>query len=172
MLAQGQPARANDLNELREWEPALVKRVSGDLKMQRMLVTKIINMWLFMCQVVPVLIWEHQTPYLRLRSVLIPSGRLWGALTVQLMTAVGHSKGIAFCSGCGTAMEPKRRPTTRYAVFCDICKTNKVPNAQAQQRHRARLRHGSGDAPPLRRKLGAGDLQKATKKSTKGGEPK
>ena len=80
--------------------------------------SNIVEMWIYEGGVRPRITWQkgHWLVYLHPE---FPG--TFGALGCQVMQAIANSRGIAMCSGCHEAYEPKRAPDPRRNHFCEQC---------------------------------------------------
>ncbi|MCL5744443.1 MAG: hypothetical protein M1541_11050 [Acidobacteria bacterium] len=72
------------------------------------------------------------------------SGRLFGALALQLLLAVTNADSLYFCSGCGlpyARSREKRRPREGQRNFCDECVSFKVPLQFADKDRKQKQAH-------------------------------
>ena len=67
---------------------------------------------------------------------------LFGALVVQLLLEVCDSgEDVYFCSGCGSSYTCEgRHPNASQNNYCPSCQSDKVPQKEADQRRRRRMR--------------------------------
>ncbi|WP_373048424.1 hypothetical protein [Vulgatibacter sp.] len=94
--------------------------------------------WLEFGGVQPVLSWGSGRPQIRLGSAHPEQWSLFGALVVQLVSAVARSDGLEVCAGCGGAFTPERK--ARGQRYCATCRGDKVPQKLAARSYRARRR--------------------------------
>lgn len=94
-----------------------------------------INEWLGDAGIRLQLNWSSNEPILTLTG-----GRVFGALGVQLLSAVTANK-LAVCSGCGTPYLRKRKPQTGRHNFCSEC-GDKVANKLRVRKWRATKQEG------------------------------
>lgn len=84
--------------------------------MDRVMLEVVVREWVGLSNVRPAVRWHGDRPRLTLGS-----GSLFGALTVQLMLAIGRSDGIAHCSACGQPYIPAKRPSATLNHYCPDC---------------------------------------------------
>ena len=108
--------------------------------------TNVVNEWLALGNVRPVLLLSEFAGGGRLRIVLAPFGKPWepefplfGVLGMQLAFAVSATRGLAFC-GCGKMFEPGRQPVGGARHYCDDCRESGAPQRDAARDYRARQR--------------------------------
>jgi hypothetical protein len=77
-------------------------------------------------------------------TVAFGTNTLVGALSVDLALVVANSDGFAFCSECGRAYIPLRKPVGGKRRYCTQCRRLGVPLRDAQRDQRQRRRSAPG----------------------------
>jgi len=119
-----------------EWWEALGHPNPSDVGQGRRRLAGLVGRWLHDADIAPQLNWPaHSGPMVTLGAM-----SLFGALAVQLLTAVARS-GWALCSSCGAAYSPIRAPRIGQRNYCPkpTCGT-KARHRFAQQQKRRRAR--------------------------------
>lgn len=130
-LHQGGTASQEDWRELN----IEVRDVTGrwTLARERNRLGVVLNQFLKQAQVGMEFIWKGETP------VLSPSGSdLFGAVVLQIVSAVGRSDGLAICSACSQSYIPSRRPRRDQRSYCGGCRRRQVPQRDAAAAYRRR----------------------------------
>jgi len=105
----------------------------GSIGYERLLIKILVNDWLSMGNVRPVLEWAGESAFVAFDS------DLFGILAHQLMLLISRSKGIGICSGCGEPYSPERRPRINQRNYCKQCgRRAACRDAKADQRRRER----------------------------------
>ena len=115
----------------------------------RMHMRECLNRWLLKADVRPKLL----IAYSETESVALGGHGLLGALAVQLLYTICRTQGLATCSYCGSAFDPKRRPTAGRRCYCKACREGGAPvrdatRACAQRRAEAYRLHLLGTSIP------------------------
>ena len=94
---------------------------------------KVLNEWLSMANIGPVI--QHEQKEF---SMSLTASHLFGALTLQLVSAVCQGKEVYLCDDCAMPyIPPKRRPRLKEQHFCPDCSGNrKVAQRNASRRYR------------------------------------
>ena len=146
-LQAGRPAPADDWRALGETEQgfAMLEALNPgtartDLPLQRWLLQHHLNTWLQLAAVQPRVEW-HDPHALHLR---LDAHGVFGALAVQLVTAIGRVEGVALCSGCGRSYSPSRTSAAGRRNYCPDCRAAGVPARHAARAYRQHRRAGGG----------------------------
>lgn len=103
------------------WDPPLWSSIDHPVQAHEFF-DMAINYWLELANVRPAF-----SSFEKAKRVMLRGGGLFGALVSQILFAVGRSKGLAFCTGCGSVYNPTRLPNSRRRNYCPDCR----PRAQA-----------------------------------------
>lgn len=132
-LHQGRPAGPEDWRELNIDDSDVTVR--RRLAQERVQLGVVLSQFLGQARVGMEFVWDAETP------ALSPSGAgLFGALVLQLASAVGRSDGLAICSACSKSYIPRRRPRPDRRQYCDECRDRQVPQRDAAADYRQRRR--------------------------------
>ena len=82
----------------------------------RMSVSTIVTGWIEIGAVQPEVYWTEEG-----RTVLFGTRTLFGALAHQLLIALTRAPDLGFCSGCGNAFLPARKPRADQRHYCAAC---------------------------------------------------
>lgn len=94
----------------------------------------VLNQWLVLADARPHVV-------LRPKPHIVFVDSLFGAITLQLIGALGSTRPSEVCSGCQSIYIPaKRRPKTGYRRYCPQCRRAGVSQQQAETDHKARKR--------------------------------
>jgi hypothetical protein len=113
-----------------------------DVSLGKLFLTDKLRDWLDLAHVKILPYWGRGSP-----TVLFGSGRLFGALALQLCFVVARTEGIALCSFCGEYYLPKkRRPKLGQRSYCERCRKRGRPEADAardywRRKHKRRLQN-------------------------------
>jgi transposase-like protein len=105
---------------LKRLYPAVFEQPGETVDQQRAFVAACIREWLWLGSVRLDFKWYGHGARIEFGGFGLHYG-LFGALAVQLILAIGGSDGVVFCSGCGKAYLPKRRPKSRQRNYCADC---------------------------------------------------
>lgn len=83
---------------------------------RRFFVSLIVDHWLTLGAVRPHLIWSEAAA-----SISFGSRSLFGTLATQLLLAVGTTRALAICAGCGRFFAPTRHPKPDRRSYCSGC---------------------------------------------------
>lgn len=120
---------------------------------RRAALTAALSCWLRLGAVEPSLYWPAAGP-----TIVLSVGGLFGALGVQLLTAVASSSGPIFCSGCGAWFQRRRRPPLSQRRFCEQCGRKAAVRAAVRdyyQSHRDEIRERKREARARRKQRAA-----------------
>lgn len=136
-LRQGKPGLRKDWMVIFNWRPEDMHppRFHGvDCDIDRQLVVYMVNRWLALGNVRPVLQRDGERVFVTFDT------NLFGVLASQLMTAVSGTNRLGSCSACGMLYAPRRQPKSKQRNYCQGCREKKVPlrDAKADQRGRER----------------------------------
>jgi hypothetical protein len=116
---------------------------SWSLPFQRGELIRLIDTWILLAGVRPVLEWEgSRAPILTFGFAL--SCPLIGALALQLLSAVGQREGWLICANCKTVFFPERCPSPGRRYFCEQCRESGAPTRLAMRDYRERMK-STGD---------------------------
>jgi len=110
--------------------------VVGEVEQERRSLERVVNEWLYACEVRPFLSLTGPQQGFELRSTLL------GALGVQLLSALLRTDGFTVCSACGQPYVPSRRPRAGENHYCRDC-GQRAASRLGQRRYRERRRSGS-----------------------------
>lgn len=111
--------------------------VVGQVEQERRSLERVVNEWLYACEVRPFLSLAGADQKFELRSTLL------GSLGVQLLSSLLRTEGFTVCSACGQPYAPTRRPRKGENHYCQDC-GHRAANKMGQRRFRERQRSGSG----------------------------
>ena len=96
-----------------------------------------VTWWLRMGEVRPTLRWGRHSDDsdLGISIAFFSHGGLFGELAVQLMLAIGKSKGLAICSNCAAPYLPTRRPRADRRRYCQNCGPKAAPRDASRDRY-------------------------------------
>jgi hypothetical protein len=103
---------------------------------------RLLSNWLILGNVRPRLDWGNEYDPDPPPSVRFSGGTLFGELAMRLAMSVSQSRGLAVCSGCGTAYPPRRRPSLGRRNYCLACRRARVPQRDAEAAYRLSKRAG------------------------------
>jgi hypothetical protein len=130
---RGAPARS-DLRLLST--PWGQPRPVGSGLSPRELVAAEVGRWLDAGSVRPIFSWTARTPpRIELRGI-----GLWAVIGRQLAFLAARADGLAWCSGCGNAFVPSRKPRLDARSWCQASGCRRAARRQAVRDHRARER--------------------------------
>jgi len=107
----------------------------GSLEVAKARLATVVEVWLRIGAVQP------KVDPLRPPHLFVSGVDLFGAIALQLAMVVTSSRGLSFCSGCGSAYSPTHQPTARRRHYCDDCRDAGVPVRDASAAYRGR--HGA-----------------------------
>jgi hypothetical protein len=116
-LTKAERKRLNDEHLQREWDN----------------VATVLDQWAALGDLRPRVRTNGHNPVIRL------GGFLFGALVLQLMSAVTRTAGFAICSECGMAYVPSRQPRRGQQNYCEGC-GRPAALRHAQRKRRSRLK--------------------------------
>jgi hypothetical protein len=108
---------------------------------EKMIVARVVNEWLRIGNVRPVVEWRPRRKYERPAVRFGGSSGLFGALALQLALAVAGMEGLAVCSHCRAEYMPQRRPKAGQRNFCLECREAHVPTRYSVRDYRERMRN-------------------------------
>ena len=116
------------------WRSGLVRQARSDIvRDDKQELERVLNTWLFMNRLRLHVEWSD-APHVELTP-----GTLVGQLLVNLVFALSHSGGFAFCSNCGNPFSPTRKPTEGRRRYCNDCKHASIRDAKRDSRARRRF---------------------------------
>lgn len=131
---------------LKDTYPVVFGQPRETIEQQRGFVAAFIREWLWLGSVRLDFRWYGHGARIEFGGFGLHYG-LFGALAVQLILAISRSDGVVFCSGCGEAYLPQRRPKARQRNYCadcgrpialrDAARAYRRRRAQARDLHRA-----------------------------------
>lgn len=151
-LHQGKCGLVNDWQQIHGTTPSQsLDNPSNDnekrLLIEKWILTGELNHWLSVGGVRPLIEWGlgkgSTQPRIVLSSGRLPFG-LFGAIGLQLLSAVARSDGLDVCCGCGTAYMPGRRPNPNRRSYCPNCRKRKVPQRDASRAYYQRIKSKGG----------------------------
>ncbi len=116
-LTKAERKRLNDEHLQREWDN----------------VASVLDQWAALGDLRPRVRVNGRNPVIRL------GGFLFGALALQLMSALTRTAGFAICSECGAAYVPSRQPRRGQQNYCEGC-GRPAALRHAQRKRRSRLK--------------------------------
>jgi len=110
--------------------------VVGQVEQERRSLERVVNEWLYACEVRPFLSLTSADQKFELRSTLL------GSLGVQLLSSLLRAEGFTVCSACGQPYAPTRRPRQGENHYCQNC-GRRAANKLGQRRYRERQESGT-----------------------------
>ena len=96
--------------------------------------------WVDLGGVRPHLVFRDGHPFLALDGSDMGTVSIFGALAMQMLTAVTRSHGVVACSGCGEVyVRTNRKAQQGRRNYCPTCREDGVPGRQRQRARRERL---------------------------------
>jgi hypothetical protein len=103
-----------------------------------------VNEWIEWAGLRPALLWLQPRPpviaFSGVQFIAPDKTTLFSAIALRLMMAVVAGDAMAFCTHCGAAYSPSRRPAAGRRNFCRACRGRGVPVMYAQRARRLRQR--------------------------------
>ena len=115
--------------------------VQGAVDVERLILARCLNEWLDLGAVRPAVTWHAGQK--QQMEINFAGPRLFSALALQLVFAIGGGEAIATCSGCGQVYPARRLPRKGQRNYCQPCRRRKVPLRDAKRAQRARRENPS-----------------------------
>jgi hypothetical protein len=131
-LRQGRLSREEDWAAL--WPAPSPADQPRTLVVGRLLISALLETWLEWSGAQISVVWSGTGP-----NLAIGRRRLCAALAVQLASAATQTAGLDFCSSCGEAYRPHRRPSTGRRNYCPSCRKSGQPLRDAARDYQRRL---------------------------------
>ncbi|MDA1315121.1 MAG: hypothetical protein O2968_17455 [Acidobacteria bacterium] len=121
--------------------PAPWWRRDDGVDFERVKIADVVNEWLILGDVRPVLHWEDWQS--KPSQVKMHQPGLYPAIAYQLTLSVSTRRVVAICSGCGFGYFPAKAPSPGQRKFCDDCRDRGVDKDLAMMEFRKRKRDAS-----------------------------
>jgi hypothetical protein len=113
------------------------------LTTDRLLLGELATYWLDLATVRPRFRWG---PRQAVPAFDLVPDRLFSALVVRLVSAIGRTDGIARCTACGGFYVPLRRPTRGRRRYCEACRDEGKPRRDAERDYVMRNKRRKGSS--------------------------
>lgn len=119
------------------WTDAELTEIEDRLPDMRGEVSGLVTEWLYESHIGVGVRWQERKPFGELSMVGGSNGCL-AAVLLQLALTMTRAEQAFICAGCGLPFTPRRIPRVGQRAFCDVCRSNGIPQKLATRDMRRR----------------------------------